>query len=1107
MFLFLMITIVSSSAVAEKRIKVSLNFSSQPLEEVVREIGRQANKKVLYNNWHLSRYSTVTIEGTFYFDEALKKVFEASDLEYKVIKNHIVVKKKKAKKAPLEVKTVEVQQQTQKVTGNVTDKEDGGGLPGVSVAVKGTTRGMVTDVNGKFSLEVEPEDILVFSFVGYKNQEIKVGNQTNINVSLEPDLEQLEEVVVIGYGTQKKKHITGAVATLKGKQLVKAPATNMATALTGKLPGVITRQTSGVPGAEGIRLRIRGVTSYKNHDKGEQNPLVIVDGIERPFSRLDPNEIADISVLKDAAATAIYGRRGANGVLLITTKRGQEGKPSFEYSGRFSIQKRTREVEAMSAPEFVRYYNEAKINDGEDPAFSDEVVEAYQRGELPGYNWLDALLDETAPQQQHNFSASGGSKKVKYFVSYGYLDQEGLYSTVGYNQNNLRTNIDTKFSDRLSFSLDLAGRIEERSNTSYDRGIYETAIYAQPILNPLPNVPGVPDALGYNGFSGSPIGQAERSGTKDRNKTYFQSNISFKYDIPGVKGLSAKALFSYDILNERETNFNKPYTWYEYNETTDKFTETKAFENNDILSKEYRKQWVEKTLQLNLSYNRTFGDHNVSGLVLLERLENDFNEISGERKGYISTSIPYFFAGDEGNDKNNSKATESASLGWVGRLSYNYKDKYMIQFNSRIDKSFKFDEEYRTGFFPSVSAGWRISSEPFMKALPFVSNLKVRGSWGQVGNDNVPSFKYLATYSFRDGTVMDGIWKPGIKNDGIPNPTITWETVTSQNIGIDAGFFENKYEFELDYYWRTTTDILDKPDAVVPATYGGDIAEQPLGEFDSWGIDALVRHRNQIGKLKYSVSANVSWYDNKVVKKAESENVNPALSAIGRRVGQRKGYISEGLFQTQEEIDNHAKQPWGEVFPGDIKYKDINGRDEEGNLTGKPDGKINGDDKTIIGTSGFTNFVYGFSLSAEYEGFDFQANFQGATNYTSHIRMGTFTRDGNALKVRGDSWRPGNEDARYPRMVIGSASNNTQDSDFWMQEIWYLRLRNIELGYNFDKFAFVKKAGLKKVRVFASGTNLWTLTNVDWLDPESAGSGIQYYPQMINMSAGIQVGF
>ncbi len=1078
--------------------KVSIYLQKATISQIFKAIEKQSSFYFVYDSKISQNANRISFnDNGISVRKVLEKISRKARLKFRRVNLSISVNIIPEKEVEIVIAIA------REISGKVTDK-NGEPLLGVNILVKGTNFGTSTDFDGNFTLEI-PDDakIIVVSYIGYKTQEIAVEEKSSFDIKLEESLAGLDEVVIVGYGTQSKRKLTQSISTIKGEAITKAPTVNLAASLTGKLSGVVTNQQSGQPGFDDVSFRIRGISSYR----GNQSPLVIVDGIERPFSRINPNNVATLSVLKDASATSVYGRKGANGVVLITTKRGVLGKPTFNYTGRFGWQSQTRKVEVMNAGEFARYLNEAKANDGVAPQYTDQEVADYESGALPSYDWVDALLDNNAPQQQHNISASGGTEKTKFFASYGFVDQDGLFGTSFFKQNSFRVNLNTSFSNRFRARIDLLGRLEKRGTTPSPSDTYKGTVFANPTQNPFPDVPGVPSALGFNGFNGTPIGAAERSGTNNRDRNVFQSNFNLEYDILGVDGLTAEALYSYDLTTTKSNRFETPYSWYELNQNSNQYEEVKSGSFNNIVSSEQRRKFERQTLQLSLNYDKSFGDHSVSALFLYEQIQQSSNLLNASRRGFLSIAIPFLFAGNEDNDNNNSSATESASRGWVGRVTYDYMGKYLLSATARVDQSFTFAEEFRTGFFPAISAGWILSEESFLANSNLISFMKLFGSWGQTGNDNVGQFQYLSTYSFGGGTILDGASYLGIRSDGIPNPSITWETVTSRNIGLNANFLNDKFQFEFEYFWRTTTDILDTPAGVVPQTFGAGISPRPLGEFDSWGIETLLKHINTIGDdFTYGIEGNLTWFDNKTVKFNEPKNVNPALSRVGRTTGLRHGYISEGLFQSQEEIDNHATQ-FGTLSPGDIKYRDINGRDDQGNLTGEPDGKIDADDRTIIGESSFPNFVYGLNLTAEYKGFDIQANFQGASNFTRNIKPSPFERDGNSLRVLTDSWRPGNENAAYPRLAA-EISNNREDSSFWITTVSYLRLRNLELGYNFDSISDVlERSGIQSLRLFFSGNNLFTLSNLDWRDPEGSSSNKPFYPQVKTISLGLSVEF
>ena len=1003
--------------------------------------------------------------------------------------------------------TTEIDQQFQ-VSGTVTD---GQGVPlgGANVMEKGTANGVITDFDGNFSLNVSNANAtLVFSYIGFGTKEVAVASKNTIKVQMEESASGLDEVVVVGYGTQIKKDLTGATSSVKGEELTRAPTANLASNLGGKMTGVFVNSATGQPGAEDINFAIRGVSTSGNND-----PLVLVDGIVRSFARIDPNDIESITVLKDAASTAVYGARAANGVILVTTKRGRSGKASFEFQSSFGFQSQIRKVELMDVGEYATYINEAKLNYGENPIFTDAEVKQYVDGELPGYNWLDAVLSNSAPIARYDISASGGSENTKYFVSYGLLDQKGFYSTASYKQHNLRSNIDIALTDRLDLTLDLSGRIENRSESpSSFSSIYQGALIGKPYLNPLLDREVGPGALAPNGLGGSPLGSAERSGNKTRLSDILQSTIKLKYRVPGVEGLTASALYSYDLTFRKLKEFRKPFTQYEYNGAKDSYDETRGGFSTISLS-ERRELGDQQTLQLSMNYDKVFGKHKFGALALFEQTESKDNFLEAFRDNFISTQLPELFAGGTELWSNDGSSNETARRGYIGRIEYNYDSRYLFQGNIRVDQSFNFPTEGRTGVFPAFSLGWRISEEDFMQNATFINDLKLRGSWGQVGNDRVPAFQYLSLFEFDGGYVYNQSYQQGINSSGIPNPNITWETATTYDLGLDLDILDGKLGFEFDYFKKRTEDILRPNNEVVPGTFGASLPDINFGVVDSWGGEVLVKYKETFGDFRFNANANASWYQNKAIELAEPAGILSSIAQTGKSLGLRYGYLSDGLFQNQDEINNAPTQfsqaIQNGLRPGDIRYKDINGRDTNGNLTGQPDGKIDADDRSVIGSSGNPRLIFGLNLSLNYKGFDLSTSFQGASNYSRYLQSITFERDVNSLKEHINAWRPGSENARYPRLKSGDASANSKvDSDFWVSEVSYLKLRNLEIGYNFSGIEEeLKSLGVASLRVYASGTNLLTISNLGWRDPEGPSNSALYYPQTKTLTFGFNLGF
>ncbi len=987
------------------------------------------------------------------------------------------------------------------ISGKVTD-ETGIGLPGASIVEQGTTNGTISDPGGNYNLRVPENATLIISYVGYVSQTVAIGDRSVIDIQMVVDATQLEELVVVGYGTQEKSDVTGAVSTVKGKSLTVSPIPNLSGALAGKVTGVLAIQTSGQPGFDDANFQIRGRSTIGNSD-----PLILVDGIVRPFSRINPYEIESVTVLKDAASTAVYGSRAANGVLLITTNRGEIGKPSFNFSSIFSSQSPAGRPDLMDANQYVLSFREALLNQGTAPdqlPFDDLVSDA-QNSRLESFDWWEATLTNSAPMQQHNFSVSGGTDIIKYFFSYGLLNQSGFMESTNYKQNSFRSNFDVQLTERLTMSLDLAGRLEDRERSSArDQLIFEGALRANP-LNPVfldgrPGTAGLPPgALGFDGFRGSSVGAANRNGSETRTNDLFQSNIRLVYDIPGIEGLKASALFSYDRTNTKNRTFFTSFTTYQRNEATGEFIGLVS--DNIRTLDEIRTDLTQQTIQLSLNYEKEFGKHFISALGLFEQIETNFDQLGAFRDGFISPVIQQFFAGSIENDQNNGTASETARRGYVARVNYGFDNKYLFQANLRIDQSHIFPSQGRSGYFPAFSAGWRISEEPFMSGVGFISNLKARASWGITGNDRVDAFQFLAGFEFGGGYVEDGIFQQGISPTGIPNPSITWEIAETADIGIEAGFLDGKLELELDYYFKRTDNILAPRSLSVPQTFGANLPDENIAIVDSWGWEALISHSNNIGNFSYEISPNITIANNEIVFIDEPAEVLPGASVTGKEVGTRIGFLSDGLYQSQEEIDNGPTH--------DIRYIDLNGRDADGNLTGMPDGQINQDDRSIIGSSNTPNLIYGLNMGVRYKGFDLSLKFQGASDYSRVIMpQGFLLGVGNNFAVLQDSWSPENTDARYPRIIPDGNSNNNQNSDFWIEEISFFRLRNVKLSYDFASTTnFFESIGIEQLDVFVSASNLLTITNVSLGDPEGNDGDALFYPLAQTISFGVSIGF
>ncbi|MDA3894468.1 MAG: TonB-dependent receptor [Salinivirgaceae bacterium] len=986
------------------------------------------------------------------------------------------------------------------ITGKVIDVK-GEAIPGVNVIVKGTSDGTISDANGVYSIDnVAVDATLVFSMIGFTNSEIEVENRSIIDATLSLDFIDLNEVVVVGYGEMRKADLTGSVSSLTEADIVKTAAPSITSTLTGKMTGVITRQVSGAPGSDNPKILIRGKSTFDPDKKGTNDPLVLIDGIERDFDRIDPNDIQSITILKDAASAAVYGSRGANGVILVTTKRGKNAKPEITFSTSYTSQKPTFRPEYMNAGEYAQYINEGLIN-GEQPAlFTDEQVAQYKNGTLPGTDWWSEMMKKSAPISQYNLSANGGNEKTTYFLSLGYLDQGGLYEMASYKRYNVRSNIDTKITDNFSVSFDISARNDKTSGSTVDDYVlYQTLESAVPTnLAYVPlefRVPGDELGLNFNGTAGSPMGQAIYSGYKRSENNNLESKLGFKYKVPYLEGLSARVDFSYDTKFTDEKRFTKPYTLNYY---TIENGLTSTIESASLIElKQFNEKRVRKTFQSGLDFNRAFGSHNFSSLLLFEQMDYRYDKLSGSREGFMSPEIDQLFAGSDINKNSDGTAEENARRGYVGRVMYNYSDKYLVQLNGRYDGSYNFKSGHKWGVFPAVSAGWRISEEYFMTNISIISNLKLRASWGQFGNDRIDPYQFLEGYTYSNGYLVGDTYMTGIKDTGIPNQIVTWETATNTNFGFDFGLLKGKISGEFDYFTKSTKDILITRNASVPTFVGATLPPENLGIVDNKGFEAILRYKETKGSFKYEIEGNITYATSIVNYIDEPLEVEDRVKETGRPFDSKYGYTAIGLFQSQEEIDNAPDQDGNEntsIRQGDIRYLDLDSNDT-----------INSYDRQYIGKADNPELIFGLNASVSYKNFALSASFQGASIYGRYKYLSSFEKNYNTYKVLEDSWREGNEDAKYPRLEApGRSPNNALYSSYWLNDGFYIKLRNVELSYTFKENPILKNIGIEQLRLSASGRNLLTIAKKDGFDPEGTDNR---YPIMRTMSLGLSVVF
>ena len=1004
------------------------------------------------------------------------------------------------------------------VSGTVLDG-DGIPLAGVNVLVQGTTTGTQTDFDGNYSINASSGAVLSFSYIGMKGQEVTIGNDSTINITMEEDAAALEEVVVVGYGTQSKAKVTGSIATVKTEDIVKNTTSNVSSALSGRLAGLVTIQSSGEPGADLASLRIRGQST-----PGSNAPLVLVDGIPRDLNSINPNDIETISVLKDAASAAIYGMRAANGVVLISTKRGGNTTPTVSLNAYSGVQTPTRFPDFLDSYDYATLLNEANRNDGSPEPYSQRDLDLFRSGASPdthpNTDWIGETLNTNSVIQSYDLSVRGSHENLNYFTSLGYLYQDALYQNNSYDRFNFRSNLDVQLSERLKFQADFSGALEDKKRP---------AIPSESVISNIMRwAPTYVNQYSNGGYSQeSVIPEIKNGGYNNIEDFEFQSRLSLNYKFP-IDGLEITGQVAYDRsagganrnlddFNGWEKTFNKPTGFTTFDPNTGEFTNIAASQSGSQASlSESRAEGYKLTTEAILDYHKAWGKHDFTGKFVFSRFYARFDILGASRSQFLGSTIDYFIAGDESTRTNGNGTTERAIMGYAGRFAYAYDNKYLAEFNGRYDGSFRFSPDSRWGFFPSVALGWRIGQEDFLKDSELVNELKLRASYGELGSDELDAFRYLELYGFSGPFVDDGALLKTSESNGIAEPSTTWEKAKSYNFGLDLGMWSNKLTLQVDVFKKETSDILLTPALQVPSTFGAQLPVRNIGIVDARGFEIALGHSNTIGDLGYSVNINFSKATNEIVEYAESEDISDLLRKEGRPLESKYGYIAEGLFQTQSEIDNlntQAQSQTGDTEavyqtqspqPGDIRYKDLTG-----------DGIVNDEDRTMIGKSTTPELTFGANMGINYKNWDLSVLFQGAAGfdmYLSEEAAWAFFNSGKVIEDHldraqiGDNGSVINPDATYPRLSLTKKSVNERFSSYWVVPGDYVRLKNVEIGYAFPD-DLTDRLGLSRLRIYLNGRNLTTWSKIKNLDPENPQQRGWFYPQQKVFSLGFNVAF
>lgn len=1004
------------------------------------------------------------------------------------------------------------QQNTKVVSGTVTDQF--GPVIGASVVVKGTTNGMITDMDGNFKLEVPIGATIVVSYVGYTDKEIKYNGESTLKIELNENVQELQEVQIVAYGATKKVTVTGAMASITAKDVLKSPVSSMGNALAGKMPGLSAVQTTGQPGADDPTVYVRGVGSLS---EDLSKPLMLVDGVERSFFQLDPNEVEDITVLKDASATAVFGVRGANGVILVTTKRGKEGKAKVNFSTSFAMQIPTRLPEFANSYEYAKAYNDAQLRDGvsEDKlAFRPDVMEAFRTHSnplaYPDTDWQEMIIKNAAMQTQHNLTISGGTEKVRYFASLGVFTQDGLFksfekeynSNFRYNRYNYRVNLDMDVTKTTQLRLNVGGRVNNKREPNYkgSNNLFQEIYWAVPFAGvgivddrwiwadskKISNISGeLRDGL-YNYYG---RGYRSRAG----NTLNFDFLLEQKLDFI-TKGLKAHIKGAYNSSVNLTKTREGSYPHYESIVNGDGTIDYRRVgEKTNLQYAESIGRNRDWYVEAAVNYKRDFGKHHVTGLVM-------YNQ-----------SITYYPAGPEA-----FLSIPRSYIGLVGRVTYDWNTRYMADVNMGYNGSENFAPGKRFGLFPAFSLGWIISEEAFMKPLkPYINYLKVRASFGIVGNDRVSDnsrFLYLPdVYNPNSGSFFFGNGSSAIKGASEAkkgNPNVTWETAAKQNYGLDMHFLDSKLKFNFDYFIEHRRDILTSK-GTDPGYLAVTLPTTNIGKVDNKGFEASITWRDEINDFGYNIGVNISYAKNKIVFMDEVQYPYEYMQMTGRPVGQKKGHKFDGFF-SEEEAKRYAAEK-GKTMPdygsgftphaGDAKYKDLNG-----------DMKVDQNDVTAIGNPVYPQLTGGINLGFSYKGFDLSMTWQGATKVSrmlDDIFRTPFSTSMNRSLAKHfvtDTWTEKGDAAKYPAISFQNMTHNGRDSDLWMRDASYLRLKNIEVGYSLPKKT-LQKMHIGSLRVFATGYNLLTFDKLKVIDPEAKTGTSTLYPVIMVVNLGLKVGF
>lgn len=1120
---------VSAGSYAQQ---ITLKAKDMPCESVFREITRQSGYQFFFNKRLIRNAHNVSVElNAVPVEKAIEICFAGQPFDFAIVNKTVVIRKKSVQAVITVSESASAEVPPVTIRGKIAD-EQGNALPGASVKIKGKNKITIANDEGVFSIEADTGDRLEVSFVGFETREIVVTNESSLEIILIAADRGLNELVVMGYSTQKKASLTGAVTTVQGNDIASIPVSNLSNTLAGRIPGATIINNSGFVGATSS-IQIRGVGTFNS-----TAPLYVIDGVVRDkiaFDVLDPNEVESISILKDAASAAVYGARSANGVIVVKTKSGKAQKPQFSYTGTMATDRTTRPVQSYTATEELEYRMDEAETFGNVNPVTQEQLEYFKD---KSFQLMDYIWKNPA-SQQHDFSINGGGDNITYYMMGGLNKANGSFKNTDYGRYNFRSNVTAKINDYMKLNFNLSGnqRVIDRFYWPYDSeesqtvaDFYRATFNWTRLLPFFAEADGTPTMDTENGYPVShggwnPVQLVMNGGY--RKIVYRTLNGIGRFDlkIPFIDGLSTSVQYNYtagDRNSKALILHNKTYEFERLSPLQNPSLLGNVLLNNisiHNLSSNYEQithaATFDRSYQFNwyLNYDKAFGKHTVSGLLVYERQKYSGNSINGAAGDLLTSSVDQIFNASTDPTRRSFNGSEfhNARASWVGRAHYEYDDRYIAEFSFRRDGSYLFPPETRWGFFPSGSAAWRISREKFFN-IPFVSELKIRGSVGLLGNDGNGD---IAAFQFQNNFRPSGVYifgdavQNGIAAGTPPNVGITWEKSITYNGGVDFALFSGKLTGDFDYFYRKSYDIFYRRERVIPASYGAPLSNENYAEMDVRGFEVSLNYNSFIGNVRYSVGANMGYAKDKVLYIDEAAGLPAWRTAIGNPKDRILGYVSEGLIRDQKTLDDLPAgfTQWGRTPQlGVILYKDLRGADWENSA---PNGKVDGFDQTYLSNNAIPRINYGVNLSAQWKGISVSTLFQGVGAYD---RVLSTINGGGVFQVGGrpyfelwtKRWTPTNTDAKYPRAGGWMEEYGAATSNFWMRNGAYVRLRNLNISYQLPQ-QWISLFKMHTFRVFFNGSNLFVISAIKEMDPEQAT--IDSYPVMKTFAGGVTITF